>query len=205
MVGNCMKDHARWNNILDKSQLGTCPGVWGNVKQLIIDNPIMDIVRNKQRIFSAAFHDCQKAYDMVKHDTMTRVYKWMGVPERVVNVIIKLTGRWKTRLKVTDNEKVLTNRTFIIIRKVFLQGDSYSMVWFCLTEVSVSFLKEEPYGCTMGQRDEERVHKTNSLFIDDLTIYQEIHQKSSCERNDCERQHGYWRMLRSKEMYTNYF
>lgn len=88
----------------------------------------MDIVRNKQRIFSAAFHDCQKAYDMVKYDTMTRVYKWMGVPERVVNVIIKLTGRWKTRLKVTDNEKVLTNRTFIIIRKVFLQGDSYSMV-----------------------------------------------------------------------------
>ena len=29
----------------------------------------------------------------------------MGVPEKVVNVIVKLMERWKTRLEVTENER----------------------------------------------------------------------------------------------------
>ena len=44
---------------------------------------------------------------------------------------------WKTRTEVTEDGKVLTSRT-ISIRKGFLQGDSYSLVGFCQTEVPVS-------------------------------------------------------------------
>ena len=59
----------------------------GTVDKLVIDNAIMDEVREKQRNLSVAFYDYQKAYDMVQHDWMLRVYRWMGVPEKVVNVI----------------------------------------------------------------------------------------------------------------------
>ena len=50
MICNYMKEHAERNNIWDRSQLGTCSGVLGTVDQLIIDNSIMDEVRNQQRI-----------------------------------------------------------------------------------------------------------------------------------------------------------
>ena len=110
----------------------------------------MDEVRNQQINLAVAFYDYQKAYDMVRHDWMIRVYQWMGVPERAVNV--KLIEGWKTRLEVTEDEKILTSRK-INIRKGFLQGDSYSVVGFCLTEIPISMLIEETDGYTMGQRD----------------------------------------------------
>ena len=46
-----------------------------------------------------------------------------------------------------------------------------------LTEVLVSMLLEETDGYKMGQKDEERVKRTHSLFIDDLKTYQENQQK----------------------------
>ena len=171
-----MKEHAEMNNIWDRSQLGTCSGVLGTVDQLLIDATIMDEVRNQQRNLAVAFYDYQKAYDMVRHDWMIRVYRWMGIQEKVVRVLIKLMKGWKTRLEVTQNRKVKTSRLLNIL-KGFLQGDSYAPVGFCLTEVPVSMLFEETDGYKMGQKDEERVKRTHSLFIDDLKTYQENLQK----------------------------
>ena len=79
MIGSYMKNHADRNNIWDKSQLGTCSGVLGTVDQLVIDNAIMDEVREKLKNLAVAFYEYQKAYDMVRHDWMLRVYRWMGV------------------------------------------------------------------------------------------------------------------------------
>ena len=110
MIGNFMKEHAERNKIWDRRQLGTCSGVLGTLDQLTIDNVIMEEVRNQQRNLAAAFYDYQKAYDMVRQDWMTRVYKWMRVPEKVVNFILELMEGWKTRLEVTEDGKVLTSR-----------------------------------------------------------------------------------------------
>ena len=46
-----MIENARSDNIMDKSQVGTCSGIWETVEQLIMDNSIVDnsIVRNKKR------------------------------------------------------------------------------------------------------------------------------------------------------------
>ena len=47
---------------------------------------------------------------MVRQNWMTRMYQWMGVPEKVVNVIVKLMEEWKTRLDISEDGKVLTSR-----------------------------------------------------------------------------------------------
>ena len=99
MIGNYMKDHAERNNIWNRRQLGTCSGVLGTVDQLIIDNTIMEELRHQQRNLAVAFYDYQKAYDIVRKDWVIRVYKWMGVPEKVVNVITKLIEGWKTAMR----------------------------------------------------------------------------------------------------------
>lgn len=46
-----MIDNARSDNIMDKSQVGTCSEIWETGEQLIMDNSIVDnsIVKNKKR------------------------------------------------------------------------------------------------------------------------------------------------------------
>ena len=165
----------RKNRVWDRSQLGTCSGVLGTVDQLIVDNTIMDEVRGKRRNLAVSFYDYRKAYDMVRHDWMLRVYRWMGVSEKVVNVLSLMEG-WKTRLKVTDKGKVETSR-WVKIRKGFLQGDSYSPVGFCLTEVPIAMMLEKIDGYKMGQPGERDLTRTHSFFIGDLKVYQENQQK----------------------------
>ena len=64
IISNYMKDHAERNEIWDRSQLGTCSGVLGTVEQLIIDNAIMDKVRDQQQNLAVTFYDYHKTgYD----------------------------------------------------------------------------------------------------------------------------------------------
>ena len=133
MIDNYMKEYAERNSIGYRSQLGICSGFLVTVDQFIIDNTIMNELRNQQRNLAVVFYDYQKVCDMVRQDWMTRVYMWMSVPKKVVNVIIRLMKAWKTRLDVTEDGKVLTSR-MINVRIGFLEGDSYSLVGFCLTE-----------------------------------------------------------------------
>ena len=48
---------------------------------------------------------------------------------------------------------------------------------FCLTEVPVAMLMEDTDGYMMGQEGERGVKRTHSLFVDNLKMYQENHQK----------------------------
>ena len=80
----------------------------------------------------------------------------MGVPEKVVNIIIKLMEVWETKLELTDEGKLLTRKK-IDFRKVLLQGDSFPLVEFCLTKVPVSMLMKETERYTLGKRNEERI------------------------------------------------
>ena len=179
MIGNYMQEHAARNDIWDRSQLGTCSGALGTVDQLIINRAIMDAVKGQQRNLAVAFYDYQKAYDMVWLDWIIRDYQWMGVPEKVIEVVKELMKRWKTKLEVTENRKKIVSR-LINVTRGFLQGDSFSPVGFCLTEVPVAMLMEGCDGYKMGKGGDRVVKRTHSFFIDDLKIYQETHQVTDC-------------------------
>ena len=73
-VGNYVKVNAERNNICDRSQLGMCSGVLKSLDYWIIDNDIVEEVRNQQRNLVVSSHHYQKAYDMVRHVWMTRVH-----------------------------------------------------------------------------------------------------------------------------------
>ena len=63
------------------------------------------------------------------------------------------------------------------IKKGFLQGDTYSPVGFCHTEIPVMMLLEESDGYQMGPQGKREIKRTHSLFIDDLKTYQQTYQK----------------------------
>ena len=79
--------------------------------------------------------------------------------------------RWKTRLEAFDQGKKVVSR-WIEIKRGFLQGDSYSPVGFCLTEIPTAMLLEGTEGYRMGPPGNREVIRTHSLFIDDLKVYQ---------------------------------
>ena len=71
--------------------------------------------------------------------------------------------------------KKMTNR-WIRILCGFLQGDSYSPVGFCITEIPVCILLQHSRGYRMGEPGNRVIKRTHSLFVDDLKVYQESHK-----------------------------
>ena len=65
---------------------------------------------------------------------------------------------------------------WISILKGFLQGDSYSPVGFCLTEVPITELVKLSRGYVMGLAGQRELKRTHSLFIDDLKLYSNSHE-----------------------------
>ena len=113
---------------------------------------------------------------MVRHDWMMRVYRWAGIPEKECKLISQLMDGWKVRFEVIDGGNKITSR-WIDIKKGFLQGDTFSPVGFCCTEIPIMMLLEESDGYKMGPPGRRETKRTHSLFIDDLKIYQASHQK----------------------------
>ena len=75
-------------------------GVLGTVNQLIIDQCIMDKVKQYHRNLAVEFYDYKKAYDKIHHDWMLRVYRWIGITDEVIKLISNLMELWKTRIVI---------------------------------------------------------------------------------------------------------
>ena len=56
------------------------------------------------------------------------------------------------------------------------EGDSYSPVGFCISEIQVCKLLQQSEGYRMGAPRNRSISRTHSLFIDDLKLYQESHE-----------------------------
>ena len=174
LIAKYMREHTMVNEIWDEGQLGAVEGVLGTVDQLIIDRCIMEEVKQYHRNLAVAFYDYKKAYDKVHHDWMLRVYEWIGIPRTVIKLIEELMRKWRTRLEIwNDGQKILSE--WIRILCGFLQGDSYSPVGFCISEIPVCILLQHSHGYRMGETGNRTAKRTHSLFIDDLKVYQESH------------------------------
>ena len=99
----------------------------------------------------------------------------MGLPANMISLLTQIMRYWKTRLEIWNEGEKKVSR-WIGIMCGFLQGDSYSPVGFCLSEVPVCKLLQETKGYRMGQRGKREVKRTHSLFVDDLKVYQESHK-----------------------------
>ena len=105
---------------------------------------------------------------------MIRVYEWIGIPRGVIKLIKELMRKWKTRLEIWRDGEKMTNPWMQILRG-FLQGDSYSAVGFCISEIPVCILLQHSRGYRMGEPGNRIVKRTHSLFVNDLKVYQETH------------------------------
>ena len=110
VVAKYMREHTMENEIWDEGQLGAVEGVLGMVGQLIIDQCIMEEVKQYHRNLAVAFYNYKKVYDKVHHDWMLRVYKWVGIPDEMIELISNLMELWKTRLEIWSKGEEVTSR-----------------------------------------------------------------------------------------------
>ena len=96
----------------------------------------------------------------------------MGVPEKVLQVIREIMKGLKTQLEVKHDGKIK-----VLADGSTLEEDSYSPVGFCSTEVPVAMLLEQTDGYKVRKPGERNHKRTHCLFIDDLKVYQENHEK----------------------------
>ena len=83
--------------------------------------------------------------------------------------------KWKTRLEIWDGGEKMTSR-WIRVLCGFLQGDSYSPVGFCISEIPVCLLLQKSKGYQMGEPGKQMISRTHSLSVHDLKVYQESHK-----------------------------
>ena len=124
-----MKDHCTRNNLWDEQQLGATSGVLGTTDQLLVDECIMQQVKDKHLNLCVAYNDYKTAYDRVRHDWMLMVYKWMGIPEQLIELLKTIMSKWKTRLEICESGLKVRSRV-LDINTGFLQGDSYAATGF---------------------------------------------------------------------------
>ena len=167
-----MREHTAVSEIWDEGQLGAVEDVLGTVDQLITDRCIVEEVKQHHRNLVAALYNYKKAYNKVYHDWMIRVYEWIRMRRSVIKLIKELMRKWKTRLEIWSNDEKRTSR-WLKIFCVFLQGDSYAPVGFCISKIPVHLLLQHSGGYRMGKPGNRIVKRTHSLFVDDLKVYQE--------------------------------
>ena len=100
VVPTYMREHTMENEIWDEDQLGAVEGVLGMVDQLIIDQCIMEEVKQYHRNLAVPFYDYKKVYNKVHHHWMLRVYQWVGILDEVIKLISNLMELWNTRLEI---------------------------------------------------------------------------------------------------------
>ena len=135
----------------------------------------MEEVKRYYRNLTVAFYDYKKVNNKVHHNWILRVYRWVGIPDEVIKLISNLMELWKTRLEIWSKGEKITSR-WINIASRLLQGDSYSSVGFCISEIPLCRLLQQSREYTMVPPRSRDVSQTHSLFVDDLKVYQERYE-----------------------------
>ena len=114
----------------------------------------MEEVKTYHQNLAVAFYDYKEAYDKIHNHWMLRLYKGIRIPGNVITLRSFLMRKWKTRLEIWKDGKKSISRLIVIICG-FLQGDSYSSISFCISEIPVCKLLQESKGFRMGQPHQE--------------------------------------------------
>ena len=109
VVEKYMREYVMESDIWNEGQLEAIEGVLGIVDQLIVDQCIMEEVKQYHRNLAVAFYNYKKVHNKVHHDWMLSVYQWIGIPDERIKLNSNLMDFWKTRLEIWRKVESMTN------------------------------------------------------------------------------------------------
>ena len=126
----------------------------------------MEEVKSKKRNLSTTWIDYKKAFDSVPHSWIEKSLEIHKICPTTINFIRKSMNNWKTTLNLYHVNGILKSRPLTIRRGIF-QGDSLSLLLFCVALAPLSnLLNSSNYGYNV------RHGKLNHFFyMDDLKTF----------------------------------
>jgi hypothetical protein len=171
VVASDIQDYLIENNLWDMQQKGTRKGILGTMDNLLVDRAIHEESKEYQRNLAVAYYDYEKAYDSTPHSWQIRCFKMCQIDEKVIHILEQLHRIWKTRLELWKEGKIVKSEP-IKFKCGFFQGDSFSPVGFCITEIPLSVMLEKMPGYMMGEQNLRNTKINRFYFIDDLKVVQ---------------------------------
>jgi hypothetical protein len=159
--------HLEAQNLLPAEQKGCHPGSKVCKDQLMISKVIYQDCRRRNRNFSIARVDYQKAFDSIPHSWVEKSIALVGVNSKIVRFCKLSMEKWNTRIFLKTKQEVMQSQP-IQIRSGIFQGDSLSSLHF-----RIAFI---PITNELNRADcEYQVHGTERkishlLYMDDLKL-----------------------------------
>ena len=176
-----MTEHLKKNNLQDGQQKGTQSNIMGTADNLLVDRCMLEEVKKHQRTAAAAYYDYQKAYDTVVHEWQIEVMQWLKFYPDIISIMKNLQSIWKTQLVIKNGNKKISNR-WIRFKRGSYQGDNFTPVGFCITEIPLRRKLAQRPGYQLGPKNNRKPKVTQFYFTDDLKVV-ESNEKDLQEKN----------------------
>ena len=132
--------HLEQNYLSPLRQKGCRWGSYGCKDKLMTNKMILGNYKKRKRNLSCAWIDYKKAFDSVPHEWILTSLELFKLSPRVKGFLKHNMKKWKTQL-------TLHREWHINIKSGILQGDSLSLLLFCISLVPVSLeLSSSVYG-----------------------------------------------------------
>ncbi len=168
-LANKLCKHVEDYDIMPQEQRSMMRGRRGCFDALMIDRAVTESAKVERDDLSVAWIDFQKAYDRVPHSWIVRMLKIIKAPEKMVELIRRLTERWTTVFEVRSATGVQRTKA-VKYRRGLFQGDALSPLIFCLSIVPISIALRNYQGIVVAQRG-AGLAVTHVLYMDDLKLY----------------------------------
>ena len=166
VLTNKTYSHLEQNNLFSLEQKRCRRGSYGGKDQLMINKMILKNYKKRKRNLSCAWIDYKKAFNSFPHEFILRSLELFKVSPRVVAFLKHNLKNWKTQLILTHESGTLISDN-INIKRGILQGDSLSLLLFCISLIPLSLeLNSLGYGYKIRN---ERI--THLFYMNDLKLY----------------------------------
>jgi hypothetical protein len=171
VIANDIQEYLIENSLWDMQQKGTRKGILGTMDNLLVDRAVIEEAKQYERNLAVSYYDYEKAYDSTPHAWQIQCFKMCRINEKVINLVQQLHTIWRTRLELCQDGKIERSPP-IKFKCGFFQGDSFSPVGFCVTEIPLGIMLERMPGYMMGAPKNRNTKVNRFYFIDDLKVVQ---------------------------------
>ena len=131
---------------------------------MIVDSVVLEQAHKDNRNLYIAYIDYRKAFDSVPHSWLIRVLEMYKIEPLIINSLQQLMKKWTTILQLKAKISQIMSDPIRIQRGLY-QGDSLSLLWFCLALNPLSHLLNITNYCFGIHYDNQEITAIEPSYI----------------------------------------